>query len=74
MTDVTAAKQAEAKIRQSERDLRQLLDLTPQHISVLGPYSRLYANQAMLDYHDVTLEEWQNIGLIPLFHPQDYNA
>jgi PAS domain S-box-containing protein len=72
VTDITAAKQAEAKIRQSESDLRQLLDLTPQHISVLGPQSRLYANQAVLDYHGVTLEEWQNAGPEPLFHPEDY--
>jgi PAS domain S-box-containing protein len=73
VSDVTAAKQAEEKIRQSDRDLRQLLDLTPQHITVLGPdRSRHYANQAVLNYHGLTLEEWQNAGPEPLFHPQDY--
>jgi PAS domain-containing protein len=35
--DVTEAKQAEARIRQSERELRQLLDLTPMHITEFGP-------------------------------------
>jgi PAS domain S-box-containing protein len=36
VTDVTAAKQAEEKIRQSESELRQLLDLTPLHITEFG--------------------------------------
>jgi PAS domain-containing protein len=36
-TDVTAAKLAEEKIRQSESELRQILDFAPQHVYVLGP-------------------------------------
>ena len=35
--DVTETKHAEAKIRQSERELRQLLDLTPMHITEFAP-------------------------------------
>ena len=70
--DVTAAKQAEEKIRQSERELRQLLDLSPQHISEFGPRgSRLYLNQAALDYYGLTLEEWQSADWNRLLHPQD---
>src|SRR5260221_8595537 len=38
--DVTVAKAAEDKIRQSEGELRQLIDLLPQHIAVLGPDRR----------------------------------
>ena len=34
--DVTERKQSEDKIRQSERELRQILDLAPQHVGVLG--------------------------------------
>src|SRR4029077_20624074 len=46
-TDITERKRAEEKIRQSEMELRQLLDFTPQHVTVLGPdRSRLYNNQA----------------------------
>jgi PAS domain S-box-containing protein len=73
VTDVTAAKQAEEKLRQSERELRQLLDLTPQHVTVLGPdrRRRLYNNQAALDYHGLTLEEWRSADHDRLFHPQD---
>jgi PAS domain S-box-containing protein len=70
--DVTAAKQAEEKIRQSERELRQLLDLTPQHITEFGPEgSPLYNNQAALDYHGLSLEEWQSSDVHRLLHPQD---
>ena len=40
MTDVTAAKKAEEKIRQSEKEARQLLDLSPLHVTELGPEGR----------------------------------
>ena len=70
--DVTDAKQAEAKIRQSERELRQLLDLTPMHITEFGPDgSPLYNNQAALDYHGLTVNEWKSADLHSLLHPQD---
>src|SRR5580700_1297995 len=70
--DITAARQAEEKIRQSEGWLRQLLDLSPQHVTEFGPDgSPLYNNQAALDYHGLTLEEWRNADLNRLFHPQD---
>jgi PAS domain S-box-containing protein len=72
-TDITERKRAEEKIRQSEMELRQLLDFTPQHVTVLGPdRSRLYNNQAALDYHGLTLEEWQTADPERLFHPQDW--
>jgi len=70
--DVTAAKQAEEKIRRSERELRQLIDLTPFHITEFGPDGTpLYNNQAALDYHGLTLEEWRSADLDRLLHPQD---
>src|SRR5258708_35713307 len=71
--DITERKRAEEKIRQSEKELRQLLDFTPQHVTVLGPdRSRLYNNKAALDYHGLTLEEWQTADPDRLFHPQDW--
>jgi PAS domain S-box-containing protein len=70
--DITERQQAEDKIRQSERELRQVLDLSPQHIVELGPdRSRLYVNQAALDYLGLTLEEWQRADSHRLLHPQD---
>jgi PAS domain S-box-containing protein len=71
-TDITERKRAEEKIRQSERELRQVLDLAPQHISVFGPDGiLLYNNQASLDYLGFTLEGWQGADLGTLLHPQD---
>jgi formate hydrogenlyase transcriptional activator len=72
VTDVTAAKQAEETIRQSEWELRQVLDLAPQHIGEFGPDgSRLYTNKAALDYYGLTLEQWQNADLKRLLYPED---
>jgi PAS domain S-box-containing protein len=72
VTDVTAAKQAEDKIRQSEMELRQIMNLGPQQIAVLGPdRSRLYLNQSALDYHGLTLEEWRSCPPDRLVHPDD---
>src|SRR5258708_30681718 len=72
VTDVTGAKQAEEKIRQSEMELRQIMDLGPQQVGVLGPdRSRLYVNQSALDYHGLTLEEWRSCPPDRLVHPDD---
>ena len=72
VTDITAAKKAEGKIRQSEKEAQQLLDLSPLHITELGPDgARLYTNRASLDYFGITLEEWQAAGLQQVLHPQD---
>jgi PAS domain S-box-containing protein len=72
LIDVTERKRADEKIRQSERELRQLLDFSPQHVTEFGPDgSPLYNNQAALDYHGLTLEEWQSADLHRLLHPQD---
>ena len=60
-TDIDDQKRAEEKIRQSEKEARQLLDLSPLHITELGPDgARLYTNRASLDYYGITLEEWQD--------------
>jgi PAS domain S-box-containing protein len=75
VTDITAAKKAEEKIRQSESEFRQILDFAPQHVYVLGtdPSSmRLYVNKAALDYLGLTFEEWQTRDLRDLLHPEDW--
>ena len=71
-TDIDDQKRAEEKIRQSEKEARQLLDLSPLHIAELGPDgARRYLNRASLDYFGITLEEWQDAGLQQVLHPQD---
>jgi PAS domain S-box-containing protein len=73
VTDITAAKQAEDKIRQSERELGQILDFAPKWVAVLGPdRSPLYANQAVLDYFGFTLEEWRGADRHKYYHPDDW--
>jgi len=74
VTDVTTAKQAEENVRQSEIELRQILELTPQHIGVHGPDgSPLYANQAALEYFgSITLDQWRaETSRINFVHPDD---
>jgi PAS domain S-box-containing protein len=75
VTDVTAAKQAEDKIRRSEMELRQILDFAPQYVAVLGPdrdRTRLYANQTMLDFFGFTLEQWRSSDRHKYYHPDDW--
>jgi len=71
--DITERKRAEEAIRQSEADLRQILDDAPQHVAVLDTGGgRLFLNHAALDYHGLTLEEWQTSYKTGLFHPDDW--
>jgi formate hydrogenlyase transcriptional activator len=73
VTDISAARQAEEKIRQSERELGQILDFAPKWVAVLRPdRSPLYANQAVLDYFGLTLEEWRGADRHKYYHPDDW--
>jgi len=48
--------------KESEMELQQILDLTPQLIAVLGPKrERLYVNRPALMYLGTTLDEWQRL-------------
>jgi PAS domain S-box-containing protein len=72
--DVTERKRAEEERRRSEMELRQMLDLAPQHVAVFGPgRERLYANRILLDYLGLTLEEWrQRFDRGEFVHPDDW--
>jgi len=59
--EIEERKTAEEKIREQEKELRQILDLTPQHISVFGPDGTpLSANRVALEYLGITLDQWRN--------------
>src|SRR5216684_5299664 len=59
-TDIEDRKRAEEALREQETELRQILDLVPQLVSVFGPGGeRLYANRIGLDYVGLSLEEWR---------------
>jgi PAS domain S-box-containing protein len=71
--DIQERKTAEEKIREQETELRQILDLAPQHMGVIAPDgSRLYANHTALEYFGVTLEQWRDPNAhLELAHPED---
>ena len=72
-TDITERKETERKLNDQEMELRQMLDLTPQYLGVLGADgSPIYANRASLDYLGMSLEEWrQRGGIGDEVHPDD---
>ena len=58
--------------KQAQRELQQLVDAVPQHIVVLyGDGRRMYANQRVQDYHDLTLEQFLVEPIENCFHPED---
>jgi formate hydrogenlyase transcriptional activator len=63
--DVTEQEQLTDNLRKSETELRQMLDLTPQHVHVLTADARLvYTNEIALKYHGSVLHDWQLRPLI----------
>jgi formate hydrogenlyase transcriptional activator len=75
VSDVTAAKGAEEKLRQSERELQQLVDIVPQHIFVLSPDgSRVYSNQVAREYHGLSREDPAADHLATFVHPDDVES
>jgi PAS domain S-box-containing protein len=70
--DLSEQKRAEEKIREQELEFRQMLDLTPQHIAVIGPaQERIFANRDLLNYFGLRLEEWQRRDTRTRVHPDD---
>jgi PAS domain S-box-containing protein len=74
--DITEHKKAEESLREREAELLQVIDLTPQLVSVFGPgRERLYANRMLLDYLGLTLEEWrERANSRGFIHPDDQDA
>ena len=71
--DIEDRKQAEEKLRQDERELRRITDAIAQPIGVLAPDgSTLYANQVVLDYAGLSLEDIKANDLAAeITHPDD---
>jgi formate hydrogenlyase transcriptional activator len=60
------------KLHEQEVELKQILDFTPQLVSVFGPdRERLYANRVVLDYLGVGLDEWLQRSPGIHIHPDD---
>lgn len=61
------------QLRESKKELQQLIDFVPAHVFVLRPDGEgLYANKRILDYYGFSLEEWKGAGfLTKVVHPED---
>src|ERR1700720_4707268 len=71
--DVTERKRAEEELRRSEMELRQMLDLMPQHLAVLAPDGTpLHANRVALEYLGVDMDRWRTeTSQYGFLHPED---
>ncbi len=71
--DITDRKQAEQKIRQSEAELRQLVDVIPQQVFVFdADWSPLFANRRELEYTGLTSQEMHSKDAVArIFRPED---
>jgi PAS domain S-box-containing protein len=70
--DVTEQGELTKALRNSEAELRQLLDRAPQIVGRLGPHrERLYANRAALAYYGVSLDAWRQRSFRSEVHPDD---
>jgi len=72
-TDIENLKQTEEKLREDERELRQITDAIPQAVVVQDPFGlTIYANRATLDYTGLSADD----VIAPnfrekIFHPED---
>jgi formate hydrogenlyase transcriptional activator len=72
-TDIETLKRTEEKLREDERELRQITDAIPQAIVVQDPFGLpIHANRAALDYtglsaDDVVAPDFRE----RIFHPED---
>ncbi len=71
--DITDRKRVEEKIRQSEEELRQLVDVIPQQVFVFdADWKPLFANRRELEYTGLSSQEMQSKDTVGrIFHPED---
>jgi formate hydrogenlyase transcriptional activator len=63
----------EEKLRESEHELRQLVEFAPTHVFVLSSQGAgIYASRVVLDYYGLTMDEWLADGVPQrIVHPED---
>jgi PAS domain S-box-containing protein len=70
--DVTERKRAEEKIRQSEQELRTIIETIPAFIGTnLPDGSTDFVSQSFLDYLGISREQWLDWGWLTATHPDD---
>jgi PAS domain S-box-containing protein len=72
LTDIEDRKRAEEALRASESDLRQVLDNIPGLVNTLSPAGQIeLANQPLMEYFGMTVEELNAWGTNGAVHPDD---
>jgi formate hydrogenlyase transcriptional activator len=72
--DITEQEQLLRKLRQSEQDLRTMIDAIRHSVVVLAPDGTvLHANRVALDLTGLTLEEVKDTDFSPVYHPDEAN-
>src|SRR5260370_32309012 len=73
-TDIEDLKQTEEKLREDERELRQITDAIPQAVVVQDPSGvPIYAHPATLSYTGITAEDVTSAGFRQrIFHPEPF--
>jgi PAS domain S-box-containing protein len=72
LVDVDERKRAEAALRESEQNLRSVIDGIAGLVAVAGPTGELETvNRQVLDYFRRPAEELKNWGTINIVHPED---
>jgi formate hydrogenlyase transcriptional activator len=70
--DITERKQTEAVLRNSERELRTIIETIPAFVvSALPDGSVDFLSQSLLDYTGVSREQWLGWGWRDIAHPED---
>jgi formate hydrogenlyase transcriptional activator len=71
--DVTAARNAQRKLKEDEAELRQLINFVPEHVFVMDANgNRLYENQAVREYLGTSLDGFQAKDFYRnIIHPDD---
>jgi len=70
--DVTERQRAQEELRESERNLRMLVEAIPGMVGIHSADGQNeYTNQRVLDYTGKTREEMVNEGWTSVFHPDD---
>src|ERR1700678_4155002 len=70
--DLTERKRAEEKIRQSEQELRTIIETIPAFIGTnLPDGSTDFVSQSFLDYLGISREQWLDWGWLTATHPDD---
>lgn len=72
LRDITERKQAEERLRESERELRLMVDSVPGMLATFTPRGELeFVNRGILEYFGRSLEELRSWGTDGTTHPED---